>query len=361
MLSGVRNIYQAEPPRHQDSARRSFDLKLLPPWSSSAEKKLRGLTEVQIHRILTDQFARQPGIPLGFDDDVSAIPFSPETWNIVKTDMVVGSTDVPPGMTVQEAARKAVVAVVSDFAAKGIHPRALVISLGLPKPVLEKTVRDIASGLSKAATEYKCKIIGGDTNQANDLVIDVAGIGFGNPRTLIRRDGARPGDIVAVTGPFGKSSAGLKILLSRKKVDMGKYPSLVQAVRRPSARLKEGIILARSRAVTSSIDSSDGLAWSLHQLAQSSGVGVRLHTIPVDGEAESFAKEHRLSPWDLALYGGEEYELVLTIRPERFKSLKRHVPSLNKIGTVEKKQFGVSAQIGRKLITVEPRGWQHFT
>jgi thiamine-monophosphate kinase len=322
---------------------------------------MKDLTEHEIIRILTNRFAGQPGVPLGFDDDVSAIPFSPETWIIVKTDMLVGSTDVPPGMTVQEAARKAVVATISDFAAKGVKPQALMVSLGLPAPAKKTTVQDIARGLGQAAREYRCKIIGGDTNQADDLVIDIVGVGLAKPKELVRRDGARPGDIVAVTGPFGKSSAGLRILKSKQKKDLVKYPSLVRAARRPEARLTQGIILAKSHGTSSSIDSSDGLAWSLHQIAQSSKVGIRIHTIPVVAEVESFAKERRLSVSELALYGGEEYELVVTIKPERFDKLKRRVPSLKKIGKVEKKRFGVSAQIGGKQVAVEARGWQHFT
>jgi thiamine-monophosphate kinase len=322
---------------------------------------MKGLTEREIIHMLTRQFAGQPGIPLGFDDDVSAIPFSPKTWIIVKTDMLVGSTDMPPGMTVQEAARKAVVATVSDFAAKGVKPHALMVSIGLPAPAKKTTVQDIARGLGQAAREYHCKIIGGDTNQADDLVIDVVGVGLAKPKELVRRDGARHGDVVAVTGPFGKSSAGLRILTSKQKGDLAKYPSLVRAARRPEARLTQGIILATSHGASSSIDSSDGLAWSLHQIAQSSKVGISLHTIPVAAEVENFAKEHRLSALELALYGGEEYELVVTIKPERFNKLKTRVPSLKRIGTVEKKRFGVSARIGGKQVIVEARGWQHFT
>src|SRR5712692_5240132 len=242
---------------------------------------MKGLTEREIIRILTNQFSGQPGVPLGFDDDVSAIPISSKTWIIVKTDMLAGSTDVPPGMTVQEAARKAVVATVSDFAAKGVRPRALMVSLGLPAPAEKMTVQDIARGIDQAAREYRCKIIGGDTNQADDLVIDIMGVGFANPKTLVRRNGARPGDIIAVTGPFGKASAGLRILLSKEKKDLAKYPSLVKAVCRPRARLAEGITLAKSHATTSSIDSSDGLAWSLHQIARSSRVGINIDRIPI--------------------------------------------------------------------------------
>jgi thiamine-monophosphate kinase len=322
---------------------------------------MTGLTEREIIRILTNRFSGQPGVPLGYNDDVSAIPLSSKTWIIVKTDMLVGSTDIPPGMTVQEAARKAVVATVSDFAAKGVRPRALMVSLGLPPPAKKKTVQDIARGLGQAAREYQCKIIGGDTNQADDLVIDIAGVGFANPKTLVRRNGARPGDIVAVTGPFGKTSAGLRILMARGKKDLAKYPSLVKAVRRPRARLAEGIFLAKSRAATSSIDSSDGLAWSLHQIAQSSKVGINLHTIPVAAEVETFAKDHRLSALELALYGGEEYELVVTVKQERLDDLKKRVPSLTRIGLVEKEPFGVVAHHGGKRIQVKERGWEHFT
>ncbi len=322
---------------------------------------MKDLTEREIIRMITNQFAGERSVPLGFSDDVSAIPLSSKTWIIVKTDMLVGSTDVPPGMTIREAARKAVVATISDFAAKGVKPQALMVSIGLPAPVKETTAQDIARGLGQAAREYDCKIIGGDTNQADDLVIDIVGVGLAKPKELVRRDGARPGDVVAVTGSFGKSSAGLRILMSKQKTDFAKYPSLIRAARLPEARLTQGIILAKSYGASSSIDSSDGLAWSLHQIAQASMVGINLHTIPVAAEVESFAKEHRLSALELALYGGEEYELVVTIRPERFKNLKRLVPSLRRIGIVEKEPFGVSARIGRQQIIVEARGWQHFT
>jgi len=322
---------------------------------------MKALKEREIIQTLTNQYAGQPGIPLGFEDDVSAIPFSPTTWIIVKIDMLVGSTDVPQGMTIQEAARKAVVAAVSDFAAKGVKPQAMMVSLGLPAPARKTTVQDIARGLGQAAREYHCKIIGGDTSQANDLVIDIAAVGFTNPKALVRRNGAKPGDIVCVTAPFGKTSAGLRILMSNREKDLRKYPSFVKAVRQPKARLAEGILLAKSHAATSSIDSSDGLAWSLHQIAQASKVGISLHTIPIAADVESFAKEHRLSALELALYGGEEYELVVTIKPERFHDLKRRIPQLTRIGIVEKKLLGVVAHLEGRQIQVGERGWEHFS
>src|SRR5713226_9256192 len=137
-----------------------------------------GLTEREIIGVLKRRFDSKPKLPLGFDDDVAAFPISRSRLLVLKTDMFVGSTDVPPGMTLGQAARKAVVAKVSDFAAKGVQPRGLLVSLGLAPPVSRSIVNEIASGLEKGAREYHCRIIGGDTSETDDLVIDCVGFGF---------------------------------------------------------------------------------------------------------------------------------------------------------------------------------------
>jgi thiamine-monophosphate kinase len=322
---------------------------------------MNNLTEREIIQVFANQFDYKKGFPLGFEDDVSAVPLSRTMWIIVKTDMLVASTDVPPGMTTQEAARKAVVATVSDFAAKGVKPRALMVSLGLPKPTRATKIRDIARGLDQAAREYDCDIIGGDTNQAEDFVIDIAGVGIADPRKLVRRDGAQPGDIVAVTGPFGKCAAGLRILMRRDRRHTSKYHSLVNAVRRPAAQLTKGIALARSGGVTSSIDSSDGLASSLHQIARASRVGISLDAVPIAADVKRFANEFHLSATDLALYGGEEYELVITARPKNFPELQKRIGSLIRIGIVEGARHGLTACFEGKRSRIEQRGWEHFT
>ena len=322
---------------------------------------MRKLTEREIIQVLTNRFGRESKIPLGFTDDVSAIPVTSKAWIIMKTDMLVASTDVPPGMTRKEAARKAVVATVSDFAAKGVQPKALMASLGVPAPSSAKEIRQIADGLDQAAREYSCKIIGGDTNQAEDFVIDIAAIGIADPEKLVRRDGARPGDIVAVTGSFGRSAAGLRILTSKQVKRYREYRSIVSAVLRPKARLSIGIELARAGGVTSSIDSSDGLAMSLHQLAEASNAGMSLETIPIDAAVERFARRFKFSAFDLAMYGGEEYELVVTLDPKRFLALRKRVRSLKAIGKVEAANHGLTANLGEKPVRIEKRGWEHFT
>lgn len=321
---------------------------------------MKNLTEREIIRALTNKFDRGSNEPLGFNDDVSAIPLSRKKWIIVKTDMLVASTDVPPGMTRQEAARKAVVSTISDFAAKGVQPKALMVALGIPAPARARDINEIAQGLNQAALEYNCKIIGGDTNQARDLVIDIVGIGIADPEKLVWRDGANPGDIIAVTGPFGKSAAGLKILLSKREKQLSRYRSLVRAVRHPKARLAIGLGLARIGGVTSSIDSSDGLAVSLHQIAKASRVGIRLDHVPIATEVLGFSRKLRLSATNLALYGGEEYELVVTVNPPRFPKLKKRFRSLRKIGMVEDASRGLSVNVEGGSFQIENRGWEHF-
>src|SRR2546425_7748951 len=157
------------------------------------------LTEREVTGILKRRFESKPKLPLGFDDDVAAFPMSRRRLVVLKTDMLVGSTDVPPGMTLGQAARKAVVATVSDFAAKGVQPLGLLVSLGLPPPVSLSTVNEIASGLERGAREYRCRVLGGDTSETADLVIDWIRFAFAETGRILRRDGAKQDDIVAVT------------------------------------------------------------------------------------------------------------------------------------------------------------------
>jgi thiamine-monophosphate kinase len=320
-----------------------------------------GLTEREIIGVLTRRFDSNPKLPLGFDEDVAAFPMSRRRLIVLKTDMLVGTTDVPPGMTVGQAARKAVVATVSDFAAKGVQPKGLLVSLGLVPPVTSLTVHEIASGLERGAREYGCRIIGGDTSETDGLVIDCIGFGFSETGRILRRDGARPGDVVAVTGDFGRTTAGLRILLGKKKRWPHRFSKLISSVLRPSAKLEAGLKLAKTGFVNGSIDSSDGLAWSLHEIARLSRVDIVLETIPVAPDVKMFAREQGLVPEELALFGGEEYELVLAIRRDGFAKVRQRIPSLQKIGSVTIGSGNVIARSGGRIGKVQPRGYEHFT
>jgi thiamine-monophosphate kinase len=131
----------------------------------------------------------------------------------------------------------------------------------------------------------------------------------------------------------------------------------------PNARLKEGIALTKSRSVSASIDSSDGLAWSLYELSQASKVGFVIDDLPVADEAMSFAKLNKLDVAELALYGGEEYELVLTIKPGLWEKAVEIVEKVGgrllNIGRITKTRKMILKTYSREIF-VEPRGYEHF-
>ncbi|MCX8170641.1 MAG: thiamine-phosphate kinase [Candidatus Bathyarchaeota archaeon] len=329
----------------------------------SPAKSVRDLGEREIIKIIIEKLGLIHDMPIPFGDDVAAISLNDNRLIIVKADMLVGRTDVPPGMSFRQAARKAIVMSVSDFAAKGVKPLAALVSLGLPSNLTEREVEEIGLGLNDGAKEYGVLIIGGDTNEASDLVIDCIVIGLCEEKKVVKRSGAKPGDILAVTGYFGKTSAGLKILLEGLSPPENVGKPLVESVLLPKARLKEGLILADLGALTASIDSSDGLAWSLHELSDASKVGFIIRSLPIAPEAMLFAEEYNLDPISLSLYGGEEYELVVTVKPEMFEkaksALKNIGAQLMEIGEVVGERR-ICVEIDGKRAILERKGWEHF-
>lgn len=324
---------------------------------------LESLGERKIIEIIWKQLNVMPNLPLGFGDDVSAVSLGKDELLVIKTDMLVDKTDVPRGMSLWQAARKAVVMNISDFAAKGVKPVALLVALGIPQKFTAKDIEQIGKGLNSGAREYGAYILGGDTNEASDLVICCALFGTCSASLLMKREGAEPGDILAVTGEFGKTAAGLKILLENLPVPSEIENPLLDAVFMPKARLKEGLALAVSRAVNAAIDSSDGLAWSLHELSKASHVGFIVERLPTAPEAVKFAEIHGLSHAELCLYGGEEYELVLAIKPELWDealdAVKKAGGTLIRIGKAVKER-GVWLKTDKGAEPIEPRGWEHF-
>jgi len=321
------------------------------------------LGERKIIEIILRHLDLPSNMPISFGDDVSAVDVGHGKLAVIKTDMLVGNTDVPSGMSFWQAARKAVIMNISDLAAKGVQPIAILASLGVPTGLTERDIEEIGKGLNTGAREYNAYVLGGDTNEASDLIISCTAFGTCKKRFLMKRSGAKPGDLVAVTNLFGKPPAGLKILLERLSAPRKMEKALVDSVLMPQARLKEGLALAQTRAVTASIDSSDGLAWSLHEISRASNIGFSIDNLPIAKEAEEFAKIHNLNSTELCLYGGEEYELVLTIKPNSWEKAKDTVHyvggSLIRIGKATREKT-ILLKRREKTTSIEARGWEHF-
>jgi thiamine-monophosphate kinase len=319
--------------------------------------------ERRIIDIIASHLEAMPNLPVPFGDDVSAVSIDEKQVAVLKTDMLVGKTDVPHSMSLWQASRKAVVMNISDFASKGVQPAAALVSLGLPNGLMQKDIEEIARGLNAGAREYGAYIIGGDTGEASDLIISISLFGTAEKTSLMLRSGAKPGDVLAVTGFFGKSAAGLRLLMNTCSASHHLRDVLLGAVCMPKARLKEGLALSRSGATSASIDSSDGLAWSLHEIAKMSNVGFVVNTVPVSDEVRGFAEFNHFDPLELALYGGEEYELVVTIKPSQWVEAEASVEAaggcLLPIGKATRDKHMLLDVDGTKS-SIEARGWEHF-
>ena len=322
----------------------------------------KSLGEHKIIQIIQEHLTLMPNMPVPFGDDVSAISLNQKQVAVLKTDMLVAKTDVPQEMTLFQAARKALIMNVSDFASKGVQPTAALVALGLPAGFTQKNIEEIADGLNAGAQEYGAYIIGGDTSEASDLIVSVSLFGIAEKSALMLRSGAKPGDILAVTGFFGKSAAGLRLLFGGCLAS-NNSKTLVDAVLLPKAKLIEGLALSGCGLVTASMDSSDGLAWTLHELGRLSNVGFILDKIPVAPEVKRFTELNSLDAAELALYGGEEYELIVTVKSEGWAAAADAVQAVGgKLLPIGKatKETQILLKIDDKWKTIEARGWEHF-
>ena len=278
---------------------------------------------------------------------------------IANVDTMVQSTDIPPGMTVRDAARKSVVACVSDFAAKGVRPSHGMVSLTLPKNVPRLQVRQAASGILQASREFNIRVLGGDTNEGKEFVFHVCV--FGTAKTIVPRRGARPDDLVFVSGPFGYAAAGLEILARQSKAGPRFKPKAVRLFTRPTTRLDFGI--RNKRYFTSSMDSSDGLSATLNEMADQSKCKFVIDSVPTGSDLAEFARLNKLSLERLVFHGGEEYEFVFTVPKKHRKTIQKNAQSANiplfEIGRVAKGR-GVFIERDGKMRRLQDLGWHHF-
>ena len=293
-------------------------------------------------------------------DDVAVVPRKGRGL-VVKVDMLVEGTDVPQGMSYRQAARKAVAACVSDFASKGVRPDSFLVSLGLRSGTTERQVGQLAQGFKDAAKQWNLKLVGGDTNEAKELVIDCTMVGYAN--RIVERRGAKPGDLLVVTGRFGLQPAGLAILMRKAKADPPFRARATDSVLNPKPKLNVGIALADY--LTSAMDSSDGLARSLHTLARASGVGFEVSTVPLAGGVRKFAKANGLSAEELGLDGGEEYVIVGTVGARNLSAASRAARKarggLLVIGRATKQEGRVILGSGDSAVPIADEGWTHLS
>lgn len=252
---------------------------------------------------------------------------------------------------------------LSDLAAMGwCEPRYALVGLALTAGTETRFVDELYRGMTAAAGKYGLIIAGGDTvSSKHDIMISVSLIGELEKKYMLKRSGAKPGDAIIVSGTFGDSAAGLDAL--RGKLGRGRPCSayLVKKHLMPEPRLALAKKIAYSGAATSMIDSSDGLSASLRFISEASGTGfvVDAGRVPVSRQLVSAAGDRTRKMLSYALHGGEEYELVFTVKVNRLREALRLAPGLSHIGYVAKKGV-MEYRMGDRPVSVAKTGYEHF-
>ncbi len=279
---------------------------------------------------------------------------------IAKTDTLVESTDIPLKMKLSDAARKSVVACVSDFASKGVKPKYGMISVNLPKTISRLKINEIVSGFKKACKEFDISFLGGDTNEGKEIVFNVCL--FGIAKEIVTRKDSKNKDLIFVTGPFGYSSAGLNMLLGKKRGNKIFVKKAIKSVIKPKPKLEFG--LKNKKYFSSSMDSSDGLSTTLNEMSKLSKNKFIINKIPALKDLQDFSKNYKLNLNDLIFNGGEEYEFVFTI-PSNYRNIIEKNAKILKIPIIEigfvTKGKGVYLENENKLIRLKDLGWKHLS
>jgi thiamine-monophosphate kinase len=278
---------------------------------------------------LVDRIRRRAGAPpewlrVGIGDDAAVYAPDRNAVQVITTDSLVENVHFRSEWTPYASiGYKAVAVNLSDLAAMGAEPRGLLLSLALPATFHTVQFDDLVGGILEAAARVDATLVGGNLSQSpGPAVVDVTAFGSGHPRKILRRSGGRPDDELYVTGELGAAAAGLLLLRRDRRGDAERDLALSECLsryERPDARVRCGIVVARSRTARAAVDLSDGLASGVRLLAEASGTGAEIDgsQIPVHRGATALAESIGVDALDLAIAGGEDYELLFAVSPAR--------------------------------------------
>ena len=280
-----------------------------------------------IERLLERLPPPRADVRVGPGDDVAALDLGGGRWLLATTDVqVAGVHFLLDRVDARRLGRRAAAVNLSDVAAAGGRPTHFLVSLVLPPDTAVAFVDALYDGLAEECARHHTDVIGGNVSSGPVLMIDLALFGEVAAEKMLRRDGARVGDRVLVTGQLGGAAAGLALRLRpelRARLAPASIEAALEALELPVPRVREGLALVDAGGATAAIDVSDGLTADLAHLCDRSAVGVRLDAdaLPVAPAAREVAAAAGREPLDLALAGGEEYELLFTARPDRTTAL----------------------------------------
>jgi thiamine-monophosphate kinase len=307
-------------------------------------------------------------IVVGIGDDAAAWRPSRSNLSVITTDALVdGVHFLRDRMSPEAIGERAMASNISDIAAMGARPRLATIALGMPSDVDEAWVVGCYRAMSGLCARYGAAIVGGDIVRSPVLTLSITVVGEVSPSRMKRRDGGRPGDVLAVTGALGASRAGLEIVRRPEvgeSIETDERRIALDAFERPQPRVREGRWLAASRSVRAMMDLSDGLSTDAMRLARASGCGLELDDVPVHLVAATVAEQIEADTMTFALDGGEDFELLVAIAPRAFAYLSQRYAihfgmPLLRIGTlVAAESYTRPGDHGP--IALEPAGYDHL-
>lgn len=325
------------------------------------KERVGDIGEFKLIEKLNHDFIRQPGrVVLGSGDDGAVYKARSGCDQVISVDtMVEGVHFLSSTMGPEDVGYKLAASTISDMAAMGAVPENLMISCALPKDLPEEWICRCYDGIRLCCQAVNVNILGGDTARSPSGIV-LTGVVTGTVPfgKAVSRGGAKPGDLVFVTGTVGDSGAGLDVIRSKKEND---FPKLAKKHRRPLPRVSWGEQL-REIGAHSLNDISDGLSSELFEIAKASGVDMVIDemAIPLSRELCRWAKTKE-GAWSYALSGGEDYELAGTMALASFAALPSDMP-ITAIGRVTGKGEGsvyiINGDQKRKLL---PGGYDHFS
>ncbi len=305
-------------------------------------------------------------LPLGIGDDGAIFKAKSGYQTVLTCDWFLeGSHFLRDRHSADAVGWKCLARAISDVAAMGGEPRCFLLSLALPSSHAGRWLDEFLAGLRRAARKFKCPLVGGDTTRRREILINVTVVGEVRAGRALLRSGARPGDIIFVSGRLGEAEAGLQLLRgpgrSGKRMDR-KDPTLRKHLY-PEPRIALGRYLSSTRIASAMMDLSDGLSSDLPRLCAASGVGARIVAAQLPAVAVSVRSGARgADPVDLALNGGDDYELLFTVPPSKLRRLPRTFKglSITAIGEITRQpKLALVCSDGREQ-SLGPRGWDPF-
>ncbi len=340
-----------------------------PLISDLGEKKLIEKIIKKAHLFQKDYFSSHSRIRDSLGDDAALIDVD-SRYLVSTSDMLLQETHFPPQMTHRQMGWKIVTVNVSDLAAMGAQPRGILISMGLPRDMALEQFEELVEGILEACDYYETPLIGGDTNESPQIVLNGTALGEVNKKKVLMKKTLQKGNLIAVTGPLGLAAAGFEVLLaddtdSRRKIELIKGEFIEKAVNHaldPRARIKEGIIAAESKLVTACTDITDGLTSELYEMLKpGNNIGIRIYEseIPSHTLVEEVGKIIGKNLHQMTLYYGEDFELLLTVKKEEFNALKK-LMDVYVIGEVTDSGYVEIVDKHGKTNILPPGGYQHL-